>query len=371
MMHKKPRVLLIGALPPPFIGTSEVTRQVLHSQLLTSEFEILFLDVSDRRPLTSLGHFEYRNVVLGLKHAIQFLFLVLLKRPSVVYLGISQGLWGYLRDLCFILPAVALRRRTVIHLHGSEFDRVHAAFPSPVRALSRWALSRVSAAIVLSDRLRGVFERLVPPDRIHAVPNGIAPFPTPHPPDDGTPPRILWLSNMFARKGIVPFLRSLPRVIGAHPDVRITIAGEWESPQLRDQVMALPEVRQALPHLTFAGRVGPCEKPGLLAQHTLFVLPPLEPEGMPVSILEAMSAGIPVVSTAQGAIPDLVREGETGYLVEPTPEGIASAISRLLSDQSLRKAMGDRARAHVQSNFSEERFAQRLTDLFHQVVQNA
>jgi glycosyltransferase involved in cell wall biosynthesis len=88
-------------------------------------------------------------------------------------------------------------------------------------------------------------------------------------------------------------------------------------------------------------------------------------EGMPNAVLEAMAAGLPVVATAVGGTPEVVVDGETGLLVSPRdPDALAGAISRLLRDPDLRRAMGRAGLARVRHQFSMEETVRRNQDLY-------
>jgi glycosyltransferase involved in cell wall biosynthesis len=77
---------------------------------------------------------------------------------------------------------------------------------------------------------------------------------------------------------------------------------------------------------------------------------------MPISILEAMAAGLPVVASAVGGIPEIVVDGETGLIVPPRdPDALAAALRRLLDDPELRRRMGDAGRARAEEHFDVER----------------
>ena len=368
MTERRPRILVVGALPPPYIGPSIATADILGSKTICEKFRIIFCDISDRRELVSLGKFDWGNVWLALMHIPKCLAMILVRRPDIIYFGVSQGFWGYLRDLGFFIPGVLLGKKIVVHLRGSEFDTLYAQMPSMLRQITRSLFRRVACVIVLSDRLKCVFSSLVSEARIIAVPNGIDCIQFGAKEEifarkiDGK--RILWLSNLFVRKGIMQFLESLPMVFSAHPGATATLAGEWESPELRNRSLAFIEAHCLSSKITFAGRVNREEKLRLFKAHDVFVLPPIQPEGMPWSILEAMSAGLAVVSSAQGAIPDLVRDGQTGFLVDPTPPKIAACLNRLLSHPELVKEVGLRARIHIEENFSKSIYLSKLTRAF-------
>jgi glycosyltransferase involved in cell wall biosynthesis len=96
--------------------------------------------------------------------------------------------------------------------------------------------------------------------------------------------------------------------------------------------------------------------PALLAQANVFVLTSLS-EGMPISVLEAMAAGLPVVATAVGGVPEIVVDGETGFLVPvEDAEAVAAALTRLLDDRSLRERMGAAGRRRAERDFDLPRF---------------
>jgi glycosyltransferase involved in cell wall biosynthesis len=96
----------------------------------------------------------------------------------------------------------------------------------------------------------------------------------------------------------------------------------------------------------------------------LFVLPSLY-EGLPLSILEAMGAGLPVVATAVDGTPEAVADGETGYLIPPAdPGSLADAVNRLLADRPLAAAMGRNGRARAEEHFSETALIDHLGQVY-------
>jgi glycosyltransferase involved in cell wall biosynthesis len=96
--------------------------------------------------------------------------------------------------------------------------------------------------------------------------------------------------------------------------------------------------------------------PQLLAGADVFVLSTLS-EGMPISVLEAMATGLPVVASAVGGIPEVVVDGETGLLVPPRdPEALAEALRTLLADAALRRRLGQAGRRRAQELFDVPRF---------------
>jgi glycosyltransferase involved in cell wall biosynthesis len=100
----------------------------------------------------------------------------------------------------------------------------------------------------------------------------------------------------------------------------------------------------------------------------VYVLPSLE-EGTPMALLEAMAAGLPVVATKVGGVPDVVNDPSVGTLVEPgDPNAIATGVRDLLSEQSRRKRIGLNARARVEEHFSAAAMARRYAELYQEAL---
>jgi glycosyltransferase involved in cell wall biosynthesis len=378
LVRSKPVVLIVGALPPPAIGPSLAMERLVASSELHARFDVTFLDISDRRAPTNVGKFDWMNLLLGLKHCVQCLSRLLFRKPDLVYLGISQGTWGFLRDLSFLLPALVLGRPIVLHLRGSEFREFYDDMPAWLAALTRLALRRARRVIVLGDCLKRVFDGLVEPGRIVAIPNGIGfgPFTRPRGPAARavsaatSPLRLLYLSSLRRRKGLFVLLEAVAEVFSRHPDVSITIAGDWQDETEKTEAQELISRLNLAQRLRFVGEITGPDKIRLFHEHDVFVFTPVAPEGLPWVILEAMSASLPVITANQGAIVEVVEHGRTGLIVSPAPSEIAKAICDLIQNPDQARRMGDEGRKRVEQHFSEETYLSKLLAVFSEVARN-
>jgi glycosyltransferase involved in cell wall biosynthesis len=154
------------------------------------------------------------------------------------------------------------------------------------------------------------------------------------------------VANLRPEKGHTTLLNAVPSVIRRFPQAHFLIVG----PDPLNQGERLRAMASELsPHVSFLGDCS--EIPELLAALDVFVLPSLS-ESMPNGVMEAMSAGRPVIASAVGGCKELVVHGETGILVPPKdPEALATQIVRLLEEPAFRARLGSAARLRADSEF--------------------
>ncbi len=163
-------------------------------------------------------------------------------------------------------------------------------------------------------------------------------------------------------KGHGTLVRAFARVLGQHPDAHLVLAGEGEC---RPACEALARELGAGERVRFLGWRDDVKE--LLGAMDLFVLPSLN-EGMGRAVVEAMAAGLAVVATRVGGVPQVVAEGVTGVLVPPEdPASLAEAIGRLLSRPGERQAMGQAGRQRAPA-FSAERMCEELDALYRRLL---
>ena len=109
--------------------------------------------------------------------------------------------------------------------------------------------------------------------------------------------------------------------------------------------------------------------PDLLNAMDIFVLPSYS-EGVSLALLEAMAAGLPVIATAVGGLPEVVEDGATGLLIPPRDAAaLARALTRLLADPAWAKTLGDQARLHVREHFSLERLGLEINEIYAELAE--
>jgi len=172
-------------------------------------------------------------------------------------------------------------------------------------------------------------------------------------------PWLLTVARLDYHKGIDTVIRALPAIRAVVPTVRYAVAGVGSRREALERLIAELGLEDAVRLLGF---VSDDELPALYNAADLFVLASrrydLLVEGFGISIVEASASGLPVIGSRSGGIPEAIRDGETGFLVEPEdPAALAATAIRLLGDEGLRRRMGAAGRAAVESYYNWDRVA--------------
>jgi glycosyltransferase involved in cell wall biosynthesis len=355
----KQRLIVIGPLPPPHHGVTVSTSLVVGSEELQRRFEVAHFDTSDHRTLENVGRWDARNVGSALTAVASFARR-LGGAPGIVYLPISQGLPGLTRDTLFIRIAAARGWKVVAHLRGSELGDVYRRQPRVVRAWLSRAFDRLDSMAVLGESLRPAVADIVPASKVAVVPNGT---PDPHPDtrrrraDTG-----LFLGNLRARKGVLQALEAALIVVRQRPGSRFVFVGDCPDESLSRELRLTSQQADGRIEIRPTTVTG-AEKADLLASSAFLLFPPVEPEGHPRVVLEAMASGLPVIATDRGTIAETVVDGECGYVLpDPVPSELAQRMVRLLDDPELRSSMSRAARDRYLARFTQEAADRALAD---------
>lgn len=169
--------------------------------------------------------------------------------------------------------------------------------------------------------------------------------------------------RLVSIKGLEHLIRAVSLLRAELPEIRLEIAGSGPEQAALEKEMRRLELQD---HVTFLG--WRTDLAALLPRWDVFVLPSLD-EGLPIAALEAMAAGLPVVATAVGGVPELVEDGRTGWLVPPgNAEALAGRIRQLLLDPERARGMGTTGAAHARAQFSAERMVSSIEKLYGELL---
>lgn len=310
------------------------------------------------------------------------------RRAGVTAVPVSmRGAW----DLASVLRLVGLIRREHVDLVNTH-SSVDAWLAGMAARLARVPIVRTRhVSIPIRRRLNPVYtlladrvvtsgeaiRRLVlaagaSPDKVVAIPAGVdlTEFPRPDAGDRirrefGLKRPVIGSIAMFrGSKGHDLLLEAFRDLRGQFPDARLLLVGDGIR---RAWVESLARERGLNGWVTFTGFRE--DVPDLLGAMDCFVLASTRTEGVPQSLLQALAAGVPVVASAIGGIPEVIEDGATGLLVPPgDPKALAAAIGAVLKDSESARRRAEAGRALVSARFSRERMMERLTTLYAELI---
>jgi glycosyltransferase involved in cell wall biosynthesis len=340
---------------------------------LAQSFEIDVLRSNVRDTNAAKGRWDLEGILRVFSIACRLLWRLLRKRPSLVYLTISQNWSGLARDGLYIFVARALGVPVVGHLHGSALGGfIRGRHPIPRAVITR-LLSSLSSLIVLAQSIRNDVQSLLPRLTIDVVYNGITPTePSVSVREREQPFTVSFMGPLSAAKGFYDLISAAEKVLQVHPRARFEMAGERLDNE-RNVAMAVSgggdwksfeSLRARFPdNFHLHGIITGEAKARFLASADVFVLPSYA-EAFPVAVLEAMAAGLPLIVTPVGALPEVLKEGINGFFVAAgDSSSIAEKIFRLIESPPLRERIGAENRAAAEK-FSVSRMASAVARIF-------
>lgn len=255
----------------------------------------------------------------------------------------------------------------VFHLHGSEFKQFYSHLGGVGKSLVRLILTHVDCVLVLSRSWADFLTEIAPRAKVEILPNFVA-VPSywraaaceSRTDSVASEVHVLFLGLVGQRKGVFDLLPAMKRALVQAPHLRLTIGGNGDLAAAQSAAKDLG-VDTAV---NLVGWVSGLQKFALLQSSDFYVLPSHN-EGLPMSILEAMSYGLPVVSTRVGGIPELIDHGRDGLLIEAGDvEALADALVQLGNNPSLRHQMSSAARSKIEDSYSVGAVLPRLEQIY-------
>ncbi|MBM4049072.1 MAG: glycosyltransferase family 4 protein [Planctomycetes bacterium] len=253
-------------------------------------------------------------------------------KPDAVHMHNETAL--FYGTLSSMLARVPVRLYTE---HDGRFPR-----SLPARWANRFLVRHLTQAVAVSEAVRRLWCESdgIPIERVRVIPNGV--------PDTGARPHFgllrgeHWLIGFVGRlsteKGVDVLIEAFALVRQHLPQARLILAGDGPERAALCKRASDMNLRDSVDFLGERDDV-----PAILAGLSVFVLPSRS-EGLPMALLEAMAAGLPIVATAVGGVPEAIRDNDNGLLVCPNaPREMAAAIVGLAQDEALRERIGGQA----------------------------
>jgi glycosyltransferase involved in cell wall biosynthesis len=261
-------------------------------------------------------------------------------------------------DALMIAIVRTFRCPVVHYLHGRGYSELSQRSRIN-KHLLRWIFKRADRVVTLTPSLFSDVVSFVDENAVITIPNAIEAAPVAERSCNDERVTALFLSNFDRTKGALDLVLAAQRLAHLRTRMRVVLAGGIVDAAFYEELRREIENRSLQDYVELRGPAYGEEKQRLLAESDVFVFPTYYAfETFGLVNLEAMRAGLPVIATRVGGIPDVVKDGVTGYLIEARDHhALAHHLERLVQDGGLRQRLGQQARARFEANYTFAHFA--------------
>jgi len=365
---QKLRVLLASHIGHPWGGISTCYQSLLLSSF-PQKVVLTFIDTQDgRQNFSDTGRVSFRNVVITINHILRFVYALIKSDPVIVNIATSYG-FSFAKHSVMIFLAKILNKKVVLAPHCS-INKLIPSRNSFWKGYVLFTLKLCDGVIVISKEWL-ILKKFLPNLKIKYLPNVICIEPylkiaRQKNKKENNIVKISYIGHVGLEKGTIELLeavnilekrRGLEFIVylvgkqGCKPGDLEMIKEKIQDLKIENKVKMLPAM--------FGD-----EKINHLSQLDCFVMPS-HYEGMPISIIEAMASGLPVVATNVGGIPELVKHNRTGFLIEPfNVEMLADYLEKIINNSKIREKFGINGREWIRKNQDIEKYVDSLIEFF-------
>jgi glycosyltransferase involved in cell wall biosynthesis len=360
------KILFLLHLPPPIHGASMVSQYIKDSNIINKAFYCRYVNIGISESIDDIGKsnpikiFRYLNILLKI-------FINLIKfNPNLCYFTITAKGIAFYKDALIVIILKIFRVKLVIHFHNKGVrSRQNKWFDDKLYRM----VFKNSNVILLSKHLFVDIEKYVSQDRVHYCPNGI-------PSNNKTILKksneknigkieILFLSNLIESKGVYILLEACKILQKKQLPFHCTFiggVGDITAKEFYQKIINLGLTTE----VNYVGSKYGSDKEKAFLQADIFALPTYyNNECFPLVILEAMQNALPVISTFEGGIPDIIEDKVTGFLV-PQKNAIvlAEKLEYIITNYELMLQMGKAGKAKLENEFTLPIFEENLKTIF-------
>lgn len=364
-MTKKLQLLFILHLPPPVHGAAMIGQSIHDSELINSEFECHYINLTTATSLEDIGRMGFRKLFAFAQLIKMVCHEVRVVKPDVVYVTPNAKGGPFYKDFIVVVLLKLMGCRVVVHYHNKGVasrqdkwldDKLYRIFFKKLKV------------ILLSESLYTDVCKYVERKDVFFCPNGISNNNSSNNKIAGAnkQTRFLFLSNLIESKGVFVLLDALQILNKKTVSFLCDIIGgetkEIKTKRFLDEV----EKRGLSKVVFYHGKKYGEEKQMFMQNADVFVFPTFN-DCFPLVLLEAMRQGLPCVTTDEGGITDIVIDGQNGLLCEKrNAQSLADKLLSLIQNESVREEMGRKGYERYLQFFTLDKFEKRLSLILHE-----
>lgn len=367
----KDRVLFILHLPPPVHGAAMVGNYIRNSEYINKEFDSHYINLATASGLEDIGRFKVKKVISFFRLLFQIRHSVKEIKPQLVYVTPNAKGGPFYKDFIVVMMLKMLNCKVALHFHNKG---VSSRQNRKVDNYLYHKFFKGLKVILLSERLYSDIQKYVKIEDVYICPNGI-PQRAVHNKsiniESRQIPHVLFLSNLLIEKGVLVLLDALQILKEKGYSFVCNFVGDETADIDANRFNIEVRKRNLSDVASYQGKKYGDDKDGFLEDADIFVFPTFyNNETFGLVNLEAMQHGVPIVTTDEGGIPDVVKDGKNGYICQKNnSKDLADKIEILLNDEMLRKQMGAEGRKKYEQEYTLEIFEKRFSDILRKLIE--
>ena len=340
-------------------------KYIQESELINSSFDCFCINLATAGSLSDIGHVSLEKLLKYLLLLRYISHVVKEIRPELVYITPNAGGKAFFKDFIVVQMLKSMGCKIIAHYHNKGVSAYQSKWI--YNFLYKRFFSNLKV-ILLAENLYKDIAKYVKREDVYICPNGI-PSSCKEEMEarrNNVIPHLLFLSNLLISKGVIVLLDAL-KILKEKEYTFVCQFIGGETAEI-NAVQFFEEVnkRELSDLVTYVGRKVREEKEAFFRQADIFVFPTYY-ETFGLVNLEAMEYKLPVISTNEGGIPDIVKDGENGLICEKqNPVSLADCIAKLLDDEELRVKMGSAGHEKFCREFTLDKFENRMRDILNQ-----
>lgn len=359
------KILFVLHYPPPIHGAAAIGLQIIESKLINDAFDCKYINLGTSITINEIGGKSFIKLFRYLSIFGQVFWELISNRPDLCYISITSKGVPFYKDATLAFLVKLFGVKLIYHFHNKGVSLRQGKFFDD---LMYRVTFKNSSVILLSKYLYPDVQKYVLNEQVWFCPNGI--------PDveikkniirDKNVVELLFLSNLIESKGVFVLLEVCKILQNKKLNFQCTFVGgvgDISEQQFQSKLKEL-KIEDSV---NYAGKKFGKDKESFFTNTDIFILPTLN-DCFPLVLLEAMQYSIPVISTFEGGIPDIVEDGVTGFLVpQKNIETLAEKLEILIRNPELRIKMGIEARNKFVSEFTLNKFETRFKEILQQVT---
>ncbi len=352
-------ILFILSIPPPF-GGGEIVSQVLHDAIKNNYECLTFSKLNYSK--SKQGNQNIFSYFYGIYYITAVLIKLIKIKPTTIYIGLPKTFHAFLRNAIIIWITSLLKIQVYCELHGMNFPFIEKSnFQKQVLLAT---LQRISKIRVLSISIKKYIVDLGYSGSIYIINNGI------HKPSKITTANsqenskfnILYLGAISKSKGflrVLEILNSLENHL--REKIHLNVIGEFVHSSEFDRFNKFIEEKRLLNYITFHGQKNGTDKWRLISNNHLLIHL-TNYDGQPLTIIEAMSLGIPTIATNVGAIPEMINNYNNGFLIQNNNE-VKDIITKLLTKEINYELVRKNSYSTFQNHFTADKMVKNIINM--------